>query len=340
MSKKNVFNLYPLDYPFETLVTRVESQEIILNPEFQRKYKWDNVRASRFIESALMRIPLPACYFAESERNDELVLLVIDGVQRITTIKRFFDDEFALEGLTFFPDLNGKKFSELGLTKSELKTTSIRCIVLRQENPDELIPEIFARLNQGAVQLTAQEIRHAIYPGVLNNLLVELSRDPVVKKLKVNNKQGDRGGQELVLRYFALNQSLNDYDSNFSRWLDAFMRENKDASDEKIKELKEDFLSTLEKCKLVFGDSPFGDPTANRQRQGLVYYDLLMHGFRLLTLEFIQANKEQIRTKFEELCESQAFKDAKQGGLQRKASIENRRELWTNKLREIQGYDK
>jgi len=70
-AKTQTLSLYPIDYPFETLVSRVESDppKLILNPEFQRKYKWDkdgHERGSRFIESCLMRIPIPACYFAEN----------------------------------------------------------------------------------------------------------------------------------------------------------------------------------------------------------------------------------------------------------------------------------
>lgn len=100
MLDNKVLNLYPIDYPFETLVQRAKSNKLILNPDFQRKYKWDkdgNERASKFIESCLMRIPLPACYFAEKENGNHEV---IDGVQRITTIKRFFDNEFKLEKTT------------------------------------------------------------------------------------------------------------------------------------------------------------------------------------------------------------------------------------------------
>lgn len=87
--ENKILNLYPIDYPFETLVSREEKGKLKLNPDFQRKYKWDkdgHERSSRFIESCLMRIPLPACYFAEDENKNHLV---IDGVQRITTIKNF-----------------------------------------------------------------------------------------------------------------------------------------------------------------------------------------------------------------------------------------------------------
>ena len=100
-------NLFPIDYPFETLCSRMKSNpvKLILNPDFQRKYKWDQdgwLRSSKFIESCLMRIPLPSCYFAEDDDGNHIV---IDGVQRLTTIQKFLDDEFALEGMTTFKEL-------------------------------------------------------------------------------------------------------------------------------------------------------------------------------------------------------------------------------------------
>lgn len=133
--EEKMLSLYPIDYPFETLVNRINANppKLKLDPEFQRKYKWDKdgwERSSRFIESCLMRIPLPSCYFAEDEESKHLV---IDGLQRLTTINRFFNDEFALEGLTIFKELEGKKFSELGSFQTELETTTIRCIILSVE---------------------------------------------------------------------------------------------------------------------------------------------------------------------------------------------------------------
>ncbi|MEE9339027.1 MAG: DUF262 domain-containing protein [Methylococcaceae bacterium] len=186
-SQNKTVDLYPIDYPFETLISRItaDNPKTILNPDFQRKYKWDKdgwERASKFIESCLMRIPLPSCYFAEDEDKRHLV---IDGVQRLTTITRFFNDEFALEGLTTFKELEGKRFSEIGEYQAELESTTIRCIVLRKENPKKLIREIFARLNQGAVELSDQEIRHAIYPGKLDDLIVELSRNSIISNFGI-----------------------------------------------------------------------------------------------------------------------------------------------------------
>lgn len=331
-------NLYPIDYPFETLVSRANSnpRKLILNPDFQRKYKWDrdgNERASRFIESCLMRIPLPACYFAENQNNHHEV---IDGVQRITTIKRFFEDEFALEGLTVYKELNGKKFSQLGDLQSELESTTIRCVVLRKENPKELIHEIFARLNQGAVSLTDQELRHAVYPGTLDRLLGELGEVEFISEFQNSKSKDDRSNEELVLRYFAMKNNLESYDSRLSKLLNKYMADNQGVEVEIAQQMKQDFLETLEKCTSTF-EKPFVDMNQAKPRQSVAYYDLLMWSFSSLSKEYIQENKDALNEKFLELCQMSDFKKTMAGGLQQKSAITTRRNLWTQKLLEING---
>ncbi|MCR5862735.1 DUF262 domain-containing protein [Flavobacterium sp. J372] len=338
--ERATLNLYPIDYPFETLVTRADAEpaKLILNPEFQRKYKWDKdgfERASRFIESCLMRIPLPACYFAENEHNNHLV---IDGVQRITTIKRFFNDEFALEGLTVYPQLNGQKFSELGELQSELESTTIRCIILRKENPKELVHEIFARLNQGAVRLSDQEIRHAIYPGNLDKLLIELGDIEFIKNFQKSAEREDRSNEELILRFLALDDTLEEYDGRLAKWLDRYMQQHQNLEQDAQDGLRNTFNATLDRCLRTF-DRPFVDTTLEKPRQSIAYYDLLMWSFNNLSDQFIDANRENLNRKFQELCALPEFKKTMSGGLQQKSSIITRRNLWVEKLREIDGYD-
>lgn len=339
--EEKTLNLYPIDYPFETLVSRITAKvpKTILNPDFQRKYKWDKdgwARASKFIESCLMRIPLPSCYFAEDEERKHLV---IDGVQRLTTIKRFFKDEFALEGMTTFKDLEGKKFSELGEYRAELESTTIRCIVLRKENPKKLIREIFSRLNQGAVELSAQEIRHAIYPGSLDNLLIELSKIPLIANfgLAENSKKtkDSRESDEQILRFFAFSDDikLESYDSVLSSYLDEYMEENSLLDAENITSLKDKFTSALKNCKIVFGEDVFTDSTRDRKRQGLVHYDLLMPTVGLLNEESVKSKAKQIKSAYKELCRSDDFRKTLSGGLQKKTSILKRRTLWDGLLR-------
>lgn len=337
-SDDKTLNLYPIDYPFETLHQRMNTSppKLILDPEFQRKYKWDNggwVRASRFIESCLMRIPLPSCYFAEDEERKHLV---IDGVQRLTTINNFFKDGFALEGLTTFKNLEGKKFSELGEYRSELEATTIRCIVLRKENPKSLIREIFSRLNQGAVELTAQEIRHAIYPGRMDNLVIELSQTPLIKDFGMGEKgvrkRDGRESEEQVLRFFAFHERFEEYEGNLKMFLDDYMETKADLQEAEVEELRELFLTALKKCEKVFGDYVFCDTTRQLAKQGLVYYDLLMPTVGLLSQSTVDRKAKKIRKAFEALCNSDAFRRTMSGGLQKKSSLVKRRHLWREML--------
>ncbi len=326
-------NLYPIDYPFETLSQRIRSSppKLKLDPEFQRKYKWDKdgwERASRFIESCLMRIPLPACYFAENEDGSHLV---IDGVQRLTTIEKFFNDEFALEGMTAFKELEGKRFSQLGPYRSELEATTIRCIVLRKENPDYLVQEIFSRLNQGAVKLSDQEIRHAIYPGPLNDLLVELSKIPDIANFG-NTTKDSREGEEMVLRFFALQEDLASYEGRLSKFLDTYMQKNARTPNAQVDKLRAQFNKTLEICKQVFGDSVFTDTTKDRPKQSIVHYDLLMHSFAGIEKSQVNGKETAIVKAFETLCEDSGFQATLSGGIQNKSSILRRREFWSKKL--------
>ena len=330
-----VLNLYPIDYPFETLVDRVQKEKLILNPDFQRKYKWDKEgeeRGSKFIESCLMRIPLPACYFAEDENGNHIV---IDGVQRITTISRFLKDEFQLEGLTVYEELNGKRFSELGAYKNELESTTIRCVILRKENPEGLVQEIFARLNQGAVQLSAQEIRHAIFPGSLDNLLRQLSGIDLIAKFQQGENKDSRESEELVLRFFTLDSDLDDYDGRLSKYMDNYMKCHRNIDDAEIEEKKRLFTETLNKCTMVFGDDAFINVTKEKKRQSVALYDLLMWSFSKREGESLRTHKDAIVGAFNNLCSDAEFEKTLSGGLQQKTAIKKRRELWEAKLDSI-----
>ena len=330
-------NLYPIDYPFETLVSRIENGKLLLNPDFQRKYKWDkdgNERGSKFIESCLMRIPLPACYFAEDDAGAHLV---IDGVQRLTTIQRFFHDDFALEGLTVYRELNGLKFSQLGKHCLELESTTIRCIVLRNDNGKDLIAEIFARLNQGSVILSAQEIRHAIFPGTFDELLTRLAQEPVVRDFKKGphsrpDLYNSRESEELVLRFFALNSELRGYDENMSKFLDEYMRSHQNISEEEMAECERKFKDALALCKQVFGEKSFRNLAKETARRSASLWDVQMIAMTHVTSKQVAGKEFEIVEAFAELCENPEFSRTLSGRLVYRASILKRREMWMHKF--------
>jgi hypothetical protein len=330
-------NLYPIDYPFETLNGRIANNKLKLDPDFQRKYKWDNKgwgRASKFIESCLMRIPLPSCYFAEESDSSHIV---IDGVQRLTTIQKFFNDDFPLEGMTAFKELEGKKFSQLGDLKSDLENTTIRCIILRKDNPQELIREIFARLNQGSVKLTDQEIRHAIYPGLFNNLLGELSNE--LKEYNFKAVTDESGYAELVLRYFAIssNNTLSDYSDKLKEYLDQYAEDKCSLSSKDVEIYKSSFLKALKHCKLVFGDDIFQNLASqnNITSKAIAHYDLQMYSLGQLDEKFIKSYALRIKEKYKELCDNDEFTKTLYKSLQKKSLMRKRRDLWDDLIKDV-----
>ena len=221
---------YGIDYDVEGIVRRVNKRDIDF-PGFQRKYVWDIRRASRFIESLLMRLPVPGIFLYREQ--DTQKQLVIDGQQRLESLRRFYGGQF-----------NGREFSLTGVRKSlegmtykdltegerrKLDDSIIHATVIRQDKPDDggsSQYEIFERLNTNATPLSPQEIRAAIYHGDFNDLLVELNHFEDWRKLfgRVNKRGRD---QELILRFLALYFELDDYSQPMKGFLNKFMSGNR-----------------------------------------------------------------------------------------------------------------
>ncbi len=129
------------------IINRLEHGEIKLNSEFQRSPNlWNATKKSRFIESILLKLPVPAFYFV-SDGNGSWE--IIDGLQRISTIKSFvIDKKLELENLEFLKEYNKCKFEDLPRTlQRRIKTFSITANILGKGTPDVVKYNIFNRIN-------------------------------------------------------------------------------------------------------------------------------------------------------------------------------------------------
>ncbi len=75
------------------VLRRIKGDRYVMNPDFQRDFIWSDEKQSKLIESVIMRIPLPVLYLAEDEEGR---MIVVDGLQRLSTFKRFFDNDLKL----------------------------------------------------------------------------------------------------------------------------------------------------------------------------------------------------------------------------------------------------
>ena len=155
------------------VVRRMNDNRFILDPDFQRDFIWPTDKQSKLIESALMRIPLPVFYLAE--RRDGKVI-VVDGLQRLTTFQRFLGGDLVLKGLPEESGLNGKTFHDLPpILQSRVEDTNLILYLIDHKAPDRAKLDIFERVNSG-MQLTRQQFRNCVYVGPATHWLKKQSR--------------------------------------------------------------------------------------------------------------------------------------------------------------------
>lgn len=176
----NGWGEYPLDAVFvrtETrsvseVVQRIKKERYILDPDFQRDFVWPSLKQSKLIESCVMRIPLPVFYVAEAPDGR---IIVVDGLQRLTTFVRFLGNELRLTGLASenFGShvLDGKYFEELPVNLQErVLDTQLTMYILDAKAPERARLDIFERVNSGE-PLTRQQMRNALYNGTATQWL-------------------------------------------------------------------------------------------------------------------------------------------------------------------------
>ena len=324
-----------LDHSIKSLADMVASQQIDTNPKYQRRLRWDDKRQSKLVESFLMNVPIPPIFLAETAWGK---FAVIDGQQRLRALDALFTNMLKLAGLEFFEELNGKRFKELS---SEVKNIlvmrpSLRCIIILRQSDPQIQFEVFERLNTGGVRLNAQEIRNSAFSGPLNDLVIELSENSLFRSaLDVKQPAKSKIVQhmrdcELILRFFALKDSWNSFSGSMKGTLNNFMKDNEKADSNKLKELKRDFLDTLERVHSVFGADSFRrwlphKNTWNRQVMAAMF-DAQMFSFYRLKPSANQVSelKKECKKLF---IENPKFVQSVDSGTNAKASLKHRVEV-------------
>lgn len=293
------------DLSVRDLWSRFMSGELVLEPDFQRHYVWDRQRASRFVESLLLGLPVPPIFLVE---NPDGTLGVIDGHQRLETLIRFMQPLLAgpsgekwprvrvafppltLAGCKVLNELNGRGITALEIEdRVKLWERKQRVILVKRESNPDMKFELFERLNLGAMALNPQELRNCLYRGPYNGLILRLAEDAttlaVFGKREPDKRMGDR---ERVLRFFALIHRRERYRTPFRSFLNDEMAANQYVSSVQLPLYREEFQHALSWTSRIFPNLEFrmfrvGNPANpngfwDRRRMDLIY-DLEMVGF-------------------------------------------------------------
>lgn len=325
-----------------------------VSPFYQRRLRWDKIKQSQLIESFLINIPVPPIILYEREYNSYEVM---DGQQRITAIKDFYNSNLKLEGLELWSELNGRTYQQLpDKIKAGIDRRAISSIVLITESTQSVeeaffLKQItFERLNTGGVHLSKQEIRNCIYSSKFNQLLLELAKNQIFAKawnipisdedkLKTSNLYKKMEDVELVLRFFAFRHA-DEFRNGIEGFLNLYMLKSLDFLDKDIEILEKIFIDTINLASQIYEDKlfkPFDTKNNNwKDKSYKAFYDAVMVGFS----RHLEDTDLLIEKKFKiiEATKKLLQKDSKKlftGAGRTKADLQTRIQLFDDMLARI-----
>lgn len=301
------------------VLRRIEGETILLNPEFQRDFVWDPVRQSRLIESVLMRIPLPVFYVAEDAQGR---LVVVDGLQRLTTFQRFATGQLELKLPN--PDLSGKTIDGLlPKLRRRFEDGQLTFYSIDFKAPDRVRFDIFDRVNSG-VPLTRQQMRNALYSGPATDLLRELARTDEFNKAtgyafdKQERYRLEQVDREAVNRFLAFRTlGWDAYGGDMDEFLGRALQEVNKKSDEERAAIRGVFLRSMSRNSRVFGRHAFckhHSPTDRKSPFNVVLFEVFSVILAAYGEGRLRGKEDTVREAFYGLMNEPRFMRAISGG--------------------------
>jgi hypothetical protein len=333
------------DKSISDVVTMMKSNDIVLDPDYQRNYIWDNKKASLLIESILLNVPIPIIYVSEEEDS---TWSVIDGLQRLNSLLRYFNGEFKLAGLEVLRELNGCVYSRLNPKASRiLRNGILRIILIFKESHPEIKYEIFMRLNRGAIQLNEQELRNCLYRGKLNDLLKQLrTNKKFLTMVGLEEPHKRMIDAEIILRYFTISESYDVHDGELKNYtgqvkssLNKYLQSKRHMLPLEIDCLRQKFETTIEKVYDIFGSEAFqkiNDDDSIDPRLNRAIMDFVMVSFEHIDRDKLMVCRSKIRDLLRELpLRDPTFNDSISSGTSDKKKLEYRLNKWNMELTQL-----
>ncbi len=245
----------------------IQKGKIDLNPDFQRNFVWNDIQKSLLIESMLLKIPLPAFYFSEDKSGK---FQVVDGLQRLTVINQFLNNEFKLRNLEYLSQLEGLYFSadtDKKISKkqalfepydSRVESTQLNINVIEASSPLRVKYDIFYRINTGGRPLNRQEIRNCFATEKTRQLLKRMADTPVFKSTTGNSVSDTRmDAQELALRFLGFHLYKDLYSGEMNSFLDQVLDRMNEISAARLELAEANYYKALRNSYHLFGGYAF-----------------------------------------------------------------------------------
>lgn len=338
-------NITPRNFSIETIVDRLEHNEIDLKPAFQRAGGlWSAEKQSQLIESLMLRIPLPTFYF-DAASEDKWV--VIDGLQRLTALRNFMIEKdekkrLHLIGLEYLKEFEGYTYSELPRQYfRRIRETQIMVYTVEKGTPEEVVFNIFKRINTGGLVLEPQEIRHALYQGKATELIGRLAKMPEFLKVTENKISTVRMADcEYVTRFVAFTELdyRTEYKGNIDNYLILAMKKLNNLSEDELARIADNFKHIMKACYEIMDKYAFRR-YGNLNKRGPInkaifeLWCICLNNRNEEEISYLISKKDIVKRKFGELLANTDFSVWIKAG--DRYSMENRIQATEKMLQEV-----
>jgi hypothetical protein len=341
------------EYPIDTVlirnetrtvfeaIRRIDADSFVMDPDFQRDFIWPVDKQSKLIESVLMRIPLPVFYLAEDEQGR---MIVVDGLQRLSTFKRFLSDDLKLK-LPSQTELHGKKFSELSAKlQNRIEDFNLILYVIDAKVPERALLDIFERVNSGE-PLTRQQMRNCIHMGPATTFLKEeVSTDLFLKATGRSLDRNSMRDREFVNRFCAFYLlGIDGYKGDMDEFLAQGLRSMNEMAPEDLQGLSQAFRLSLANNFTAFGKHSFRkhvDPDANRSVLNASLWDVMSTGLAQYSSDVVSSRANALREAFYPMMSDTEFIGAITYGTNDSRRVQTRFQKVRSMLQGVFGADK
>jgi len=335
---------YPIDTPLirsdtrtvHDVIRRIDQDNFVMDPEFQRDFIWVEAKQSKLIESVIMRIPLPVFYMAEDAEGK---MVIVDGLQRLSTFHRFLKDELSLD-LRNRPELHRKRFSELTpKVQNRVEDCNLTFYILDPKVPERARLDIFERVN-GGEPLTRQQMRNSLYMGKATKFLKHESRSDIFIRAtgrSLNSKtMRDR---EFVNRFCAFQLlDLDEYQGDMDMFLATCLRRMNEMNDSDLSLLRDRFRAGLENNFILFERHAFRKHSPEQQSRSVLnasLWDVMSTSLSGYSGERVSQCSEHLRSAFHDLLDDPSFDSAITLGTNSRKNVIQRFKMTRDRFQDI-----
>jgi len=344
------------DWTVETILSQLKRKNIDM-PVFQRRDAWTRRRKSRYIESLLLRLPVPQIMLAE-RKEKRGNFMVLDGKQRLLSLMQFIgldegseNNRFRLQGLEVLKHLNRKTYEDLKESPDllpildQFHNEPVRSVVVRHWPSTSFLHLLFVRLNSETLPLSPQELRQALFPGEFVKFIDQASyeNDAIKQLLGIKGPDKRMRDVEILVRYIAFACFLSQHAGNLKGFLDntcEILNKEWVIREEEIKEKLTNFSNAVDIGTEVFGKDYIGrrwteeEYFSSRLNKAILDAQLFYFSDERIGKEAL-AKKEEVVKGFKILClSSENFRNSIESTTKSITATYTRLSMWGETLKQ------